>query len=185
VLQYSGVYPERVAKVVGIEGLGPTPIGITPRPPHQRMQAWIGEMRAFAGRQTHRYATLTEAVHRMREANPRLTETMASHLTVHGTNRHEDGTYTWKFDNYVRASSPYDFNTEDARAIWGRITCPTLLIRGADSRASDPERDGRASAFHHRQVVTIAKAGHWVHHDQLDAFLQVVDKFLTGKLPRV
>ena len=69
---------------------------------------------------------------------------------------------------------------EDARAIWERITCPTLLIRGADSRASDPEHDGRASAFHHRHVVTIANAAHWVHHDQLDAFLQVVDAFLTG-----
>jgi pimeloyl-ACP methyl ester carboxylesterase len=184
VLQYSGVYPQRVGKVVGIEGLGPTPIGIIPRPPYQRMQAWIDEMRAFAGRQTHRYATLADAVQRMRQANPRLTETMASHLTLHGTNRHEDGTYTWKFDNYVRASSPYDFNMEDARAIWERITCPTLLIRGADSRASDPERDGRASAFHHRHVVTVANAAHWVHHDQLEAFLQVVEAFLTGNMSR-
>src|ERR671923_1752984 len=56
VLQYSGVYPERVAKVVGIEGLGPSPASIVPRPPHQRMQEWIREMRAFAGRRTHRYA---------------------------------------------------------------------------------------------------------------------------------
>jgi pimeloyl-ACP methyl ester carboxylesterase len=53
-----------------------------------------------------------------------------------------------------------------------------LLIRGADGRASDPERDGRASAFRHRRVVTVANAAHWVHHDQLDAFLQVVDAFL-------
>jgi pimeloyl-ACP methyl ester carboxylesterase len=183
VLQYSGVYPERVARVVGIEGLGPSPTTIVPRLPHQRMQAWISEMRAFASRRTHHYATLSEAVQRMREANPRLSETMASHLTLHGTNRHEDGTYTWKFDNYVRASSPYDFNMTDAREIWKRITCPTLLIRGADSHASDPERDGRASAFHQRQVVTIANAGHWVHHDQLEAFLQVVEAFLTGKVP--
>jgi pimeloyl-ACP methyl ester carboxylesterase len=181
VLQYSGVYPERVAQVVGIEGLGPSPTSIAPHLPHQRMQAWISEMRAFAGRRTHRYATLSEAVQRMRAANPRLNETMASHLTLHGTNRHEDGTYTWKFDNYVRASSPYDFNMADAREIWERITCPTLLIRGAASHASDPERDGRASAFYNRQVVTIANAGHWVHHDQLEAFLQVVEAFLTGK----
>jgi pimeloyl-ACP methyl ester carboxylesterase len=183
VLQYSGVYPERVAKVVGIEGLGPSPDYLVPRPPHQRMRAWISEMRAFAGRRTHHYATLADAVQRMREANPRLTEAMASHLTLYGTNRNEDGTYTWKFDNYVRASSPYDFNMDDARQIWERIACPTLLIRGADSRASDPERDGRASAFHNRCVVTVGKAGHWVHHDQPDAFLQVVDAFLTGKTP--
>jgi pimeloyl-ACP methyl ester carboxylesterase len=181
VLQYSGVYPERVAKVVAIEGLGPNPASLRSRAPHQRMQAWIDEMRAFAGRRTHRYATLEDAVRRMREANPRLSEAMARHLTLHGTYRNEDGTYTWKFDNYVRASSPYDFNMSDARAIWERIACPTLLIRGAESWASDPEVDGRATAFRQRQVVTLAKAGHWVHHDQLAAFVQVVDAFLKGE----
>lgn len=181
VLQYSGIYPERVGKVVGIEGLGPSPDRLLSRPPHQRMQSWIGEMRAFAGRRTHHYTTLSEAVRRMRDANPRLSEAMAHHLTLHGTNRNEDGTYTWKFDNYVRASSPYDFNMADARQLWERITCPTLLIRGADSRATDPERDGRATAFRQRQVVTIANAGHWVHHDQLPAFLQVIRAFLQGQ----
>jgi pimeloyl-ACP methyl ester carboxylesterase len=70
---------------------------------------------------------------------------------------------------------------KDARAIWERITCPTLLIRGADSHAADPKRDGRASAFRHRQIVTIAGAGHWVHHDQLEAFLDVIAAFLVGK----
>jgi pimeloyl-ACP methyl ester carboxylesterase len=181
VLQYSGVYPERVAKVVAVEGLGPHPSHLTSRPPQQRMQAWISEMRTFACRRTHRYATLQDAVRRMREANPRLSEAMAHHLTLHGTYRNEDGTYTWKFDNYVRASSPYDFNMDDARQIWERIACPTLLIRGDDSRASDPEVDGRATAFRRRQVVTFANAAHWVHHDQLAAFVQVVRAFLKGE----
>jgi len=184
VLQYSGIYPERVAKVVAIEGLGPSPSSLMSRPPYQRMQAWISEMRAFASRRTHRYAALEDAVRRMRDANPRLSEALAHHLTLHGTYRNEDGTYTWKFDNYVRASSPYDFNMDDARAIWERIMCPTLLIRGADSWASDPQVDGRATAFRHRQVVTFAHAGHWVHHDQLEAFVEVVYSFLQEKPTR-
>jgi pimeloyl-ACP methyl ester carboxylesterase len=29
------------------------------------------------------------------------------------------------------------------------------------------------------QSVTIDDAGHWVHHDQLDRFLEVVAEFLT------
>lgn len=178
-LQYSGIYPERVAKVVAIEGLGPSPHLIARRPPHTRMHAWIGEMRTFAGRQLHRYASLADAVQRMREANPRLSETTAQHLTVHGTHRNEDGTYTWKFDNYVRASSPFDFNLQDAREIWERITCPTLLIRGSHSHATDPEKDGRAMMFRRRRVVTVANAGHWVHHDQLEAFLKLMREFLN------
>jgi len=180
VLQYTGVYPEKVSKVVSIEGLGPPPemIEQQPKQAHARMQRWISEMRNLAGRLPRRYKTLDEAVKRMREANQRLTEEQAYHLTVHGLNRNEDGTYTWKFDNYVRAQSPYRFNVDDAWEIWGRITCPTLLFRGMESWASDPEKDGRIKAFQKAQLVNVPRAGHWVHHDQLDIFLTAVQEFL-------
>ena len=182
VLQYAGVYPDKINKVVAIEGLGPPPdmIQQQPKHAHERMQLWISQMRDLAGRQARRYKTLDEAVKRMQETNPRLSAEQAYHLTVHGTNRNEDGTYTWKFDNYVRAQSPYRFNVDDAWQIWGRITCPTLLFRGAESWASDPIQDGRAKAFQNVKVVTIPNAGHWVHHDQLSLFLQEVETFLRS-----
>jgi pimeloyl-ACP methyl ester carboxylesterase len=181
VLQYAGVYPAGVAKVVAIEGLGPPPeaIGRQKASAHERMQDWIAQMREFARRAPRRYRTLDEAVRRMREANSHLSEEQARHLTVHGTNRNEDGTYTWKFDNYVRAHSPYRFNVEDAWDIWGRIECPVLLVRGAESWASAPTRDGRARAFGRARAVTIAGAGHWVHHDRLEDFLGELQAFLA------
>jgi len=89
-----------------------------------------------------------------------------------------DATYSWKFDNYVRAHSPYQFNTEDAREIWNQIRCPVLLIRGSESWQNDPEEDGRASAFHDYRSVVIEDAGHWVHHDQIERFLAAVTSFL-------
>jgi pimeloyl-ACP methyl ester carboxylesterase len=177
-LQYTGTYPERVRKVVAIEGLGPPPWMVKDTPPHERMQQWIAEMQGLARRHPHRYQSLDEAVGRMREANPHLSEAQARHLTVHGSYRDEDGTYLWKFDNYVRAASPYLFNMRDARGLWSQITCPVLLIRGTESWASDPEKDGRATAFRNYTLVNIERAGHWVHHDQLDEFLKVVRGFL-------
>lgn len=182
VLQYSGVYPEKVAKVVAIEGLGPPPHMLQQQSnyAHERMQLWITQMRDLASRQPHRYKTLDEAVKRMQDANTRLSAAQARHLTVHGTHRNEDGTYTWKFDNYVRAQSPYRFNVDDAREIWGRITCPTLLFRGEESWASNPLTDGRSSAFQNVKVVNVPNAGHWVHHDQLNRFLAEVQAFLRS-----
>ena len=182
VLQYTGVYPEKVSKVVSIEGLGPPPemIQQQPKHAHERMQLWIAQMRDLAARQPRRYKTLDEAVKRMREANQRLSEARAYHLTLHGLYRNEDGTYTWKFDNYVRAQSPYRFNVDDAWEIWGRITCPTLLFRGMESWASDPEQDGRSKAFQNARLVNVPRAGHWVHHDQLDIFLKAVQEFLRS-----
>lgn len=176
--QYSGVYPERVKQLVAIEGLGPPIDHIRRGPAHERMREWIAQMRSFAGRHARRYPSLEAAVQRMQEANKRLTAEQAYHLTLHGTYRNEDGTYTWKFDNYVRSQSPYAFNLEEARSIWQRIACPTLLLRGTESWATDPMHDGRASAFQHGRCVNVARAGHWVHHDQLEEFLRIVRAFL-------
>ena len=176
--QYSGIYPDRVKRLIALEGLGPPPEHLERRPAHERMQRWIEQMQSYAGRYPRRYPDLDSAVQRMQEANKHLSAEQAYHLTLHGTSRNEDGTYSWKFDNYVRQHSPYEFNMDEARRLWGRITCPTLLVRGAESWATDPEVDGRASAFRRAQCVTIARAGHWMHHDQLDAFLDIARNFL-------
>jgi pimeloyl-ACP methyl ester carboxylesterase len=117
----------------------------------------------------------------MREENPFLREEQARHLTVHGSNRNEDGTISWKFDNYVRAFAPYRFDVDDMRALWARIACPVLLVRGADSWAGDPSKDGRLESFRDARAVTIPGAAHWVHHDQLEAFLATLREFLAGR----
>jgi len=179
-LQYTGTHPDRVEKVVAIEGLGPPPGMIRERPARERMLEWIAEMQALARRHPRRYRSLEESVERMRDANPHLSPAQARHLTIHGSYRDEDGTYLWKFDNYVRAASPYLFNMRDARELWSEITCPVLLMRGTESWASDPEKDGRATAFKNYRLVNIERAGHWVHHDQLEVFLKHVREFLAA-----
>jgi pimeloyl-ACP methyl ester carboxylesterase len=176
--QYAGTCPDRVEKLISIEGWGP-PL-TEHRPAHVRMRDWITHMRDVERRHPRRYPSIEDATKRMREANPHLSEEMARHLTEHGAKRNEDGTYTWKFDNYVRIRSPYEFNLDDAMVIWSQITAPTLLIKGAESWAVDPEKTGRADAIRDHETVIIEKAGHWVHHDQLDEFMQHVDRFLEG-----
>ena len=178
-LQYAGVCPDRVTKVVSIEGLGPRMMQMMRRPAHIRMRDWIAHMREFEQRQPRHYPSIDAAVVRMEEENPHLSSEMARHLTIHGARQNEDGTYSWKFDNFVRTHSPYEFNTEDARDIWNQVRCPVLLVRGDESWTGDPEEDGRASAFHDYRSVLIEEAGHWVHHDQLDRFLASVQTFLS------
>ncbi len=175
-LEYTGVFPQFVKKVVAVEGLGP-PLR-EPVSASSRMRSWIGQMQEFDTRTPRRYASLEGATKRMLEENPHLTLEMAQHLTLHGMRPNEDGTLSWKFDNYVRLHSPYEFNIAEAREIWNQIRCPTLLVRGSESWASDPEQDGKATAFHNYKSVLVMDAGHWVHHDQLDVFMRVVWDFL-------
>jgi pimeloyl-ACP methyl ester carboxylesterase len=94
-----------------------------------------------------------------------------------GANWHPDASLVWKFDNYVRAFSPYGFNMEDAQEIWRQITCPVLLFRGLDSWAVDPEEDGRIHAIRNYRLVNVPNAGHWVHHDRPDVFIEETLKF--------
>ncbi len=178
VLHYAGIYPERVVKVAAIEGLGPPPAMIEDKPVEQRMKDWIDTMRDLAQRKPRPYASLDEAVARMTDANPHLSEAMARHLTVHGTVRQEDGSYTWKFDNYVRAWGPQRYDFDAVTRLWGRIESPVLLVRGAESWAYDPTADGRAEHFRQARYLEIANAGHWVHHDQLAAFVTGLLDFL-------
>jgi len=175
-LNYAGIFPQHVSRLVAIEGLGPP--SREPTAGSLRMRKWIKEMQHFDTRRPRRYASIDDAVKRMEEENPHLTREMARHLTIHGMRKNDDGTMSWKFDNYVRLHSPYEFNIAEAREIWNQIACPVLLIRGSESWATDPEQDGKASAFHDRRSVMIKDAGHWVHHDQLDEFMKVVWDFL-------
>lgn len=181
-LRYSGLYPENVAKLVAIEGLGPSPKMIAQRadtPISTRWRGWIEEKRKAAGRAPRRYASVEEALGRMREENAYLTEDQARHLTEHGVSQNEDGSFSWKFDNYLRIWGPLDLAPEEVNSLWSSITCPTLLCYGEKSWASNPEKDGRAGHFKDARTVSFPDAGHWLHHDRFEMFMDEVEGFLS------
>lgn len=180
-LRYTGLYPQNVTKIVAIEGLGPSPKMIAERQKvafQDRWRGWIDSKRAAAGRTRRRYATLDDAFARMKEQNSHLSDEQVRHLTVHGVSQNEDGTYTWKFDNYERVWSPLDASQAEMEALWNAIECPTLLCYGDRSWASDPNEDGRVKHFRNARVVRFDDAGHWLHHDQFETFMKEVRAFL-------
>jgi len=181
-LHYTGLFPQNVTKLVAIEGLGPSPElerKLEAGPASLRLMEWIQSHKEIAKRQPRRYASIDEAARRMQDENEFLSPEQARHLTVHGVARNEDGTFSWKFDPYVRSFAPVRFRGDDVRSLWERITCPTLLVRGEQSWASDPIKDGRITPFRNARLVNVPHAGHWVHHDQLDVFLRETKKFLA------
>jgi pimeloyl-ACP methyl ester carboxylesterase len=178
---FTSVYPDRVSKLVNIEGLGPPPEMIKNRlgrPIWERTAEWIDQVREFSSKRPKHYPSIDAAASRMLAANSFLSPEQAHHLTVHGVARNEDGTFSWKFDNYVRLFYPQRYDMDEMRAMWGRITCPTLLVYGEQSGFGDPMDDGRFDAFKNAELAGIPDAGHWVHHDQLDIFLALLKTFL-------
>jgi len=177
-LLYSGIYPDRVRKTVSIEGLGLPITHRVHKPAPERFGSWIANVRQAERREPRSYPNLESAVARMKEANPRLSDEVARHLTLHGTNWNSDGSLIWKFDNYARIFPPYGHHLEDFRTVLGEIACPVLLFWGMESWAQDPETDGRASLIKNHRLVKVPGAGHWVHHDRLDLFLHETERFL-------
>jgi pimeloyl-ACP methyl ester carboxylesterase len=179
--RYAGLYPENVRKLVAIEGLGPSPKIRAERaaiPLAEQWRKWISDKRAAAGRLPKRYATIDDALARMQAENAYLTDEQARHLTIHGVNRNEDGTWSWKFDNHLNVWPFFDLPDEAIEALWSAITCPTLLLYGADSWASNPEKDGRIEHFKSAKLIEFENAGHWLHHDQFDRFVATLKGFL-------
>ena len=177
-LMYSGIYPDRVKKLVAIEGVG-LPVQENKYTASERARRWIEKVRAAENRSPHSYPDLASAKARMKEANPFLSDSVAEHLTLHGTNWNADGSLIWKFDNYARLFPPYGADLEDADEILRRITAPAMLFWGRQSFAKDPDGGVLGKAIATREVVRVDQAGHWVHHDQLEIFLRETKRFLN------
>jgi pimeloyl-ACP methyl ester carboxylesterase len=177
--RFAALYPQRVRKLVLVDAMGPT-AQVRARWDEQgvvkRSREWLERSRVLATTQPKRFATLEDAIARMAEANTHLSARQARHLATHGARQHVDG-YGWKYDPRVNALLPEDFAIGLA-AYWREITAPTLLCWGTESWTTDPAVDGSAAHFRDHCTLTFERAGHWLHHDQLDEFLAALKQFL-------
>ncbi len=176
----AGLFPEKVVSLVSVEGVG----GFWSQQssdvhPQQRIRDWIDTTRDLAGRTPRKYPSLSDAFHRMQKSNPHLSEDRARHLTIHGSNRNEDGTYTWKFDNYTHSRSPANISFDDMTRLWEKINCPTLLLNASQGFGHRTGQNGSDKHFRFAELQNVENAGHWLHHDQFDEFIAVITDFLS------
>jgi pimeloyl-ACP methyl ester carboxylesterase len=175
-LACAGTYPNRVSRLAVLDGAFlPDP---QPAPIAERMSRWIDQLDRIAEREASSFRTIEEAAQRLSARNKRLTPAQALHLARHGVRQHPDGRYRWKFDHHQRARAPYRLSRNDYVALWSRIACPTLLMWGDESFLPDPEAAGLPAHFRQAQLVKIAGAGHWLHHDRLDEVVASLRGFL-------
>ena len=173
-MAYAGTYPDRVSRLVVLDGAflsgsRATPIG-------EQMSRWIDQLDRIAEIEPSAFRSIEEAAQRLSGRNNRLTPAQALQLARHGVRMAADGRYRWKFDHYQRARAPYRLSSDDYTRLWSQIACPTLLMWGDESFLPDPQ--GLLAHFKCAELVKIAGAGHWLHHDRLDEILALVQRFL-------
>jgi len=177
--RYSALFPQRVRKLVLVDSLGPSDKVLADwaaEGPIRRTREWLEKRRAVVAEAPRRMATLDAAVERMAAANRHLTREQAVHLATHGVRRYPDG-FGWKYDPVIGSFLPEDFSV-NSTGFWREVTAPTLLCWGTESWTSHPEVDGHAGSFRDQRTAVFQKAGHWLHHDQLEKFLALLHEFL-------
>ena len=187
VAQYSGCFPEVPSRLVIIEGLGPPPCDMDEEV-RWTINGFARTDRALTG--PPGLKDLDAAYRRLRERNPRLPEARARELALLGTRAREDGALEWKFDAMLTTMSlTGPFSLEYAKAMWQRITAPTLIVHGAESGEFWHSRVGatyldaddlaqRVACFHASQFVEIPGAGHMVHFDRPRELITAIRTFL-------
>ena len=181
----AGLFPEKFDRVVSMEGAGAR-LGDTPGPfTVDGFRKWARGLQSYEQLTPRVYPTFEDAVARMQEANPGLTAEMAEHLARWGTHG-IDGGYVWKFDPWVRAHTPAEVTVEQMAAVWREIEAPVLNLVGDRSEYERDRVDNRPldEYFRDSRTVTIADAGHWMHHDQTTVVIGAIRDFLGTPPPR-
>jgi pimeloyl-ACP methyl ester carboxylesterase len=181
---YAGVRPERVAKLVNLEGFGMP--ATRPEQAPSRYAKWLGEIRQPANLRT--YASAADVAARLQKNNPRLSDERAAFLCEHWAAKNADGRWEILGDPAHKRSSPVLYRVEEIMACWKSIAAPVLWVEAADTdvwrwmgpkEQARAEIDRRMAFIANLQVATVADAGHMLHHDQPKKLAKLVEEFLA------
>jgi len=181
---YAGVRPQRVGRLINLEGFG-----LPSAPPAQypkRAAKWLDELREPPAMRA--YASLDEVAARLRKTNPRLSFERAAFLASHWAEQGRDGEWTILGDPAHKMTGPLPYRVDEIMAAWEAITAPVLWVEAEQTdmwRWMGPKEVARAEVdrrmAHLKQVTArmVPAAGHMLHHDQPELLAQMVEAFLA------
>ena len=180
---YAGVRPQRVAKLINLEGFG---LPAT-KPAHapRRYAQWLDELRAPPTMRP--YPTQADVAARLKKNNPRMTDERANFLSGHWAAQNAEGQWDILGDPAHKITSAILYRVEEVTACWAEITAPVLWVEADDTdiwRWMGPkdtariEIDRRKAFIRDVRTEIIGDAGHMLHHDQPEALARVIEDFL-------
>ena len=177
---YAGVRPERVAKLINVEGFG---MSVTvPDNAPKRYTRWLDEL--VEGTRFRDYASFDDLAGRLSRENPRLGSARAQFLARHWGREDDSGRVTLRGDPAHKRINPTQYQIAEAMACWRAVTAPTLWIEGAQTQTkqmmniTEDELITRRACFQSLRLARVADAGHMIHHDQPTVLAQLIEGFL-------
>lgn len=190
VMLYAGVRPQRVSRLVSLEGFG-IPAEAADVAPHKFAQ-WLDALKDPPGFRP--YASLAAVADQLQKNNPRLARDKAEFLAGHWASAQHDGSARLSSDPRHKLPFPSVYRMEEVIAIWKRITAPVLWVAATESfiprwLGAHPEGEAatdslaaiRARLAHvpRGRLTTVDQAGHMLHLDRPEAVAAIIEPFLA------
>ena len=187
VMLYAGVRPERIRRLINLEGFGMP--ATTPDQAPKRYATWMDELKKLHNGEMdlRAYDAVSGVARRLMKTNPRLTEDKAGWLARHWASENIDGTWSILGAAAHKVSNAQLYRVEEIRAIYERLSMPVLAVEASDN-SLDVWWKGRykLAEYHERlkvvpnvEIARIEDAGHMMHHDQPEVLAALIERFIA------
>ncbi len=164
----AGRHPAKVRRLVIIEA-GPE----RPRPGASQARQFMSGPDVLG--------SVEDFVERAIRFNPRRSREALRSSLLHNLRQLPGGAWTWKYDPILRDPNRRLSSWGDLWQVLGKISCPTLIVRGQESAVLPPEQaEQMVQTIPDARVVTISGAAHTVMGDNPAEFEAKVKPFLVA-----
>ena len=184
---YSGTRPERIRRLVNLEGFG-LPQSAPSQAPG-RYAKWMDELKKLhRGEMTlSSYPQREGVAKRLMKTNPRLTEDKANWLAQHWASENKEGRWEILGEPGHKLSNAVLYRVEEVLEIYQRISAPVLSVEAQDNSLNQWWGGKYTLAQYHDRLklvpnvrsTKIADAGHMMHHDQPLVLARLIEDFLA------
>ncbi len=174
---YAGIRPERVARLVSLEGFGLA--RTSPADAPGRYRRWLDELDAEPRFRV--YPSFDALAARLRRDNSRLTAERAQFIARAWARETAPDQVEMLSDPRHKRTNPVLFRLEELIACWREVTAPTLWVFGRNSEGTGYLKDTpaelaeRKGAFRDYREAWVEDAGHMMHHDQPGAVARLLE----------
>jgi pimeloyl-ACP methyl ester carboxylesterase len=192
VMQYGGVRPARLRRLINLEGFG-MPVGRATQAP-KRLSNWIDELKQLnsGAMALKAYDSADGVAQRLMKTNPRLARDAAGRaraawLARHWAVENKEGRWEILGDAAHKISGANVSHVEEILAMYAAITAPTLFVQASDdsmvgwygTRFTLAEFHERLKAVPKVTRAIIPDSGHMLHHDQPLALAKLIEDFVA------
>jgi len=178
---YGGIRPQRVAKIVNLEGFGMP--ATRPEDAPRRYARWLDEL---ADQPTLRdYESVDAFAERLMRGNSRLTAERARFVAENWSEPLPNGHVRILGDPAHKIVNPTLYRLEESMACWRAVTGAGALGGRRAHRNAQADAPHRGRSRGAQAVLRAARGahhsrgGHMLHHDQPEALARLVETFLA------